>query len=347
MCIGLLARKAVAGMLAFIIGVSIVIALIVPLVLFLSSSSGEVIRALNVLGEFQSQKAQEDLDVVLDRGRFFIKNAGSLPTTIVLVLVDRGLGCARDLSLYKVSLTIDPGASVAVIPAANTSLGPDAICYVVTSRGNVFSIRERFLRVSGVEVITVITNQTTRFADDMASWNIDARFSRGSDMCDVRGIPWVGVPARSVYGKMLLTVNESSTATVIYDLNATRQSVGCASFTFNNLVRLDRPSYAVIVLLRIVIISLENTRDAISATADITLRSGGLAIGSTSTAVVYSPQKDLDLFVWDLAPLIPARDAPPGDYSLEVRVVLNQISGRGKYIVGIEYLALQGARLVV
>jgi len=344
MCIGLLARKAVAGMLAFIIGVSIVIALIVPLILFLSSSSGEVIRALNVLGEFQSQKAQEDLDVVLDRGRFFIKNAGSLPTTIVLVLVDRGLGCARDLSLYKVSLTIDPGASVAVIPAANTSLGPDAICYVVTSRGNVFSIRERFLRVSGVEVIT---NQTTRFADDMASWNIDAMFSRASDMCNVRGIPWVGVPAPSVYGKMLLTVNESSTATVIYDLDAARQSVGCASFTFNNLVRLDRPSYAVIVLLRIVLISLENTRDAFSATAGITLRSGGLAIGSTSTSVVWTPKKDLDLFVWDLAPLIPARDAPPGDYSLEVRVVLNQISGRGKYIVGIEYLALQGARLVV
>jgi hypothetical protein len=343
-------RKAVAGILAFIVGISILIVTIIPLLIYLNRVSGEMIRAFNSLSEYQRHRSLESIDILVEGNRVAIKNTGSVAEAFILAVIDNGYGCNNRASILKINIALDPGDKIYSINTSSSSYTLDKICYVMTSRGNVFPVREKYLAVLvSLAPPAIITNESTRFADDMKSWSISVYYSIGSDICNVAGLPWIGVIS-PIYNKKLLTINSSATEIVKYELGGQNRT-GCALYRFKDLLSLDRPGYAVLTIMRVVIIGTNLSNIRLDANAYISIIRDNVYISTASAYLTWNPapdpRRDTDYIVWDIVGLIPISNIQPGTYSLEIKLILTQIIGKGAYYVGIEYLVIQGMRLIV
>ncbi|MEM4970699.1 MAG: hypothetical protein QXE01_05545 [Sulfolobales archaeon] len=349
-------RKAIAGVLAFIIGISIAIVTIIPLLIYLNNTSGAMIRALNQVRDFEAQRGSEDLEVVYESGSIYLKNIGSIPATIVLAVIDSGNGCNLNTLLLKTNISINTSDRIRSINTTANSYGLDRICYVMTARGNVFPVRERYNAIQSQLSLNpnttgIISPDNTIFAQDMGAWNQAGKINvtYGSSSCSSKGNPYIGnIPP---YDKQLLSVKDNNSNLIQFSLNNKNQGYIC--FKFRDVLNLTQQGYAVLALFRIVVVGVNmnsnNFRLDISVNGSVS--SGSNSYGSSSTFLSWQPKSNSDYLVWDVIMLIPLKQgssqAPPGVYSLEIDIILDQNTGNGSYYVGIEYLSIQGMKLIV
>ena len=348
-------RKAVAGILAFIIGISIVIVTIVPLLIYLNTSSGEAVRAFNSLSEYQKQRSSESIDIVLVGGTPYIKNTGSTPLTIVLAVIDSGNGCGDRTSMLKTNITMKPGDAILSINATSNSYVPAVTCYVMTARGNVFPVKEKYDAILSQLALGIISPDNTIFAQDMISWiqsgKIRINYSINSYNCNNNTIPIITII--EPYPRQVLTLKENNQPKM-FELKNNSKVFIC--FKFNDVLNLTQQGYAVLALLRLVVVGSDiQTNGSFIIRLDISVN--GSIIGSSNyynsspNFISWLPKTGSDYLIWDVIMLIPLKQggdmASPGVYSLEIDVILDQIKGNGSYYVGIEYLSIQGMKLIV
>ena len=333
-------RKAVAGMLAFIIGISVLMITLIPLLIYLNTSSGETLKAMGMVREFQSQRSREALDIVYDAtsSTFLLKNTGTTPITIILAAISSGNQC---VNLSKTNINLNPGDTVKNI--SNYGLG--SICYVVTSRGNVFPVKEKYnlllsqLAQSSQEI--VFTPDNTKFAEDLYNSyknKIIANYSTSSTSCTNPGTPTLH-PFDKYNNKKLLTINYTSGGVVNYTNN------GCFSLTFQNVVNVSGNQYAVAVFYKIVIVHNKNG-NKLGATLTICLQQeqGGVTRCASSAGTSWNPSDiQTNYVVLEGISLIPS--LTPGLYNLNITLTFDS-GGGTEFNVGVEYIAVQNARLV-
>ena len=350
-------RKAVAGILAFIVGISIAIVTIVPLLIYLNSTSGAMLKALNQVRDFQSQKSSESLEVVYEGGSIYLKNTGTIPATIVLSIIDGGGGCTNNTFLLKTNLTINTGYRITSINTTSNSYELPRICYVMTARGNVFPVKEKYNAILSqltlpANATNIINPDNTIFAQDMIPWNQSGRikinYSIDSYNCNTQATPDITyIPP---YPRQVITLKENNQLKE-FQLNNRDKALIC--FQFNDILNLTQQGYAVLVFLRLVVVESSTNRNNLRL--DISLNGSifnNLNFYSSSlTFISWHPSTDSDYLIWDVIMLIPLKQgtnlASPGVYSIKIDVLLDQINGRGAYYVGIEYLSIQGMKLVI
>jgi len=353
-------RKAVAGILAFIIGISIVIVTIVPLLIYLNTSSGEAMRAFNSLSEYQKQRSSESIDIVLVGGTPYIKNTGSTPLTIVLAVIDSGNGCGDRTSMLKTNITMKPGDAILSINATSNSYVPAVTCYVMTARGNVFPVKEKYDAILSQLALStnttgIISPDNTIFAQDMISWNqsgkIRINYSINSYNCNNNAIPIITYI--QPYPRQVLTLKENNQLKM-FELKNNSKVFIC--FKFNDVLNLTQQGYAVLALLRLVVVGSDiKTNGSFIIRLDISVNGSIIRssnyYNSSPNFISWLPKTGSDYLIWDVIMLIPLKQggdmASPGVYSLEIDVILDQINGNGSYYVGIEYLSIQGMKLIV
>lgn len=345
------ARKAVAGMLAFMIGISIVIVALVPLLLLLNSQSSEMLRAANTVNTFQSLRDSESLNIVIQSGDIVLKNTGSVPITIALLIINNSItgSCIDTPQLVRTNTTISPGDYYKNITVAGKTYKLEDICYIVTTRGNVIPIKEKYYtylsQLSGVSG-GILSRENTRFAEDMNTGVIKANYSTNDYSCNIKATPYIAkIPQ---YPNRLLTANDSNDI-IVFSLSSGGK--GCLSFTFENSLELDGSGYAVLVVYRIVVVgsNLNKNNFRLDLETRASVSGSGGAYSSSATSPNWQPKLDSDYLnlTWDVILVIPMKGASPGRYSLTITIILNQINSNGNYRVGVEYLSVQGMRLLV
>jgi hypothetical protein len=334
-------RKAVAGILAFIIGISIAIVTIVPLLIYLNTSSGEAMRAFNSLSEYQKQRSSESIDIVLVGGTPYIKNTGSTPLTIVLAVIDSGNGCGDRTSMLKTNITMKPGDAILSINATSSSYGPAVTCYVMTARGNVFPVKEKYNAILSQQTGNILfTPNNTIFADDANKYSIDGSYSNGDLSCSTRGYVRNNVTFQSYDpNKKLISVvdNNGNPITIT-------EKRGCISVAFKNAVSVPQGAYAVVIYYRIIV-------DSSQAKMDVgiipSLMKNNMIYTSSNSNAIFSPSSISGSYLsFEGYSLIPLKGATPGLYDLNITVVFPSLQGGSSLQVGIEYIAIQGATLV-
>ena len=335
-------RKAVAGMLAFIIGISVLMITLIPLLIYLNTSSGETLKAMGMVREFQSQRSRESLDIVYDAtsSTFLLKNTGTTPITIILAAISSGDRCGN---LSKTNISLNPGDTVKNI----SNYGLDSICYVVTSRGNVFPVKERYnillsqLSQSSQEI--VFASDNTKFAEDLYNSyknKIIAKYNTDRTSCTNDGTPKLH-PFDKYNNKKLLTINSTSDDVVSYE-----KDYGCFSLTFQNVVNVSGNQYAVAVFYKIVIVLINKNGNKLGAVLMVCLQKDSVTKCANSAGTSWTPSAiQTDYIVLEGLSLIPMQDAPSGLYNLNITLTFDS-QGSTKFNVGVEYIALQNARLV-
>ncbi|GAY25082.1 hypothetical protein ATG_02850 [Desulfurococcaceae archaeon AG1] len=334
----LVVRKAVAGMVAFIIGISIIMVTLIPLLVYLNTASGETLRAMGVVREFYNQRTRESLDVVREGGVFRIKNTGSVPITVILAVIDGGKGCGRETLLIRTSESLNPGDVVSSIAGH----GLDRICYIVTSRGNVFPVKEKYAVLPQLPQPVTFTPNNTGFAEDLYNSyrnNITARYNERSSVCDKTGVPALFSFDSYDPAKKLLTINDTSGNIIIYELG------GCFSLTFKNSVSISENPYAVAVFYRLVLV-LRRPEANFEALLRICLQQGASSSCASSSNMIWYPTGvNPGYVVLEGVSLIPVRNALPGVYDLNVTLTLDKLGGN-RLSIGVEYIAVLNAALV-
>jgi hypothetical protein len=340
-------RRAVAGILAFIIGISIAIVTIVPLLIYLNTSSGEAMRAFNSLSEYQKQRSSESIDIALIGGTPYIKNTGSTPLTIVLAVIDSGNGCGDRTSMLKTNITMKPGDAILSINATSSSYGPAVTCYVMTARGNVFPVKDRYIALMSQQPQQagniLFTPNNTIFADDASKYSVDGSYSAGSLSCNTKGYVWNNVTFQSYDpNKKLISVVDNNGKPITITANSGN---GCISVAFNNAVSVPQGAYAVVIYYRIIVIS---SQAKIDVGIIPSLMKNNMIYTSSNSNTIFSPSSIFSgsYLSFEGYSLIPLKGATPGLYDLNITVVFPSLQGSSNPQVGIEYIAIQGATLV-
>jgi hypothetical protein len=250
-----------------------------------------------------------------------------------------------------------PGDAILSINATSNNYGPALTCYVMTARGNVFPVKEKYDAILSQLALStnttgIISPDNTIFAQDMISWNqsgkIRINYSINSYNCNIDTTP--NITYIQPYPRQVLTLKENNQLKMFQLKNSDNVFI---CFKFNDVLNLTQQGYAVLALLRLVVvgsnINKNNFRLDISVNGSI-IRSSNY-YNSSSNFISWQPKTDSDYLIWDVIMLIPLKQggnmASPGVYSLEIDVILYQINGGGSYYVGIEYLSIQGMKLIV
>lgn len=331
-------RKAAASMLGFIIGISILAAILIPLSIYLSNMGSETLTAVEAVRDFESQRSQESVDIVYWNGYIQLKNTGSVPIAVSLIALDVGNGCGWGAVLYKADPminVINPGDMARNISGYDLSV----ICYILTTRGNMFPVKEKyFAMLSQLSQGVYFTPGNTRFAGDIDPRIVSARFSTNDGGCSLSGTP--AVVRFSQYNRSLLTINYSGSPVLFSGPGSS-----CFSLTFNNAVEVNASSYAVAVFYKMVFLPTSR-RDTFGAALTACL-SGPVSSCSSSSGLSWSPSSiNQDYIVFEGFSLIPMGSAPRGNYSLTITLVFSIQGGGTSFYTGLEYIAVQGARLI-
>jgi len=361
-------RKAVAGILAFIIGISIAVVTIIPLLIYLNTSSGETIRAFNTLRDFQAQKSSESIGIALEGGGWAIKNTGSVSETIVLAVIDTGNGCNNGTALIRTSITLNPGDRIYSINISTSSYSLDKICYVVTARGNVFPVKEKYLAAlaSQQSQNLLFTPNNVKFAEDLMGIKdkIKANYSTDDLSCNKNGRVYFANALKNykpMNNAKILTISDRNNNIVTYgskDNNNknNKNNEGCFSVTFPGILNITSGSYGLVIYYRIILDLVSKSKsdnpgsssaDKMSVNVSISVMGGGIVRASMASVSSWSLNSiDLDYIVLENYLLIPLKGVNPGIYDLNVTVLFPTLQGNTQVQVGIEYIAVQGATLV-
>lgn len=341
-------RKAVAGVLAFIIGISIAVVTIIPLLIYLNSTSGALLNALNQVRDFQSQKSSESLDVVYEGGSIYLKNTGSVPATIVLAVIDSGKGCSSNTFLLKTSIPISTGDRISSINISSRSYGLTDICYVMTARGNVFPVKEKYLalqaQLSQQAGNILFTPNNTIFPDDASKYTTVGKYSDGDLSCSKKGDVWNNVTFPD-YGKNLIAVVDTNLGQQQGIPVTINGKSGCVSITFKQSVNVPQGAYAVVIYYRIIV---QSNNDKMNVIIIPSLIKDNKIYMSSDVNAMHSPSSIFknSYLSFEGYSLIPLKDATPGLYDLNITVAFPDTTGSTAPKVGIEYIAIQGATLV-
>jgi len=329
-------RKAVAGMVAFIVGLSIIMVTLIPLLIYLNTTSGEILRAMSVAREFQNQKTRESLEIVNESRVFLIKNTGSIPITIILAVIDSGKGCERETLLVRTSEILNPGDAISNIAGYNLS----RVCYIVTSKGNIFPAKEKYTVLP--QPVT-FTHSNTGFAEDLYNYygsNIIARYNERSTVCNKNGVAALVSFNKYDPARKLLTINDTRGDNILYELS------GCFGLIFKNTVSINENPYAVAVLYRVVLV-FNKSDEKFDTILRICLQQDTSSSCTSSSKTVWYPKgTDPGYIVLEGVSLIPMRNAPPGVYDLNVTLIVDKLGGN-RLNIGVEYIAVLGAELVL
>jgi len=334
----LVVRKAVAGMVAFIIGISIIMVTLIPLLIYLNTTSGEILRAMNVAREFQNQKTRESLEIVNESGVFLIKNTGSIPITIILAVIDSGKGCGRETLLVRTSEILNPGDAVSNIAGYNLS----RVCYIVTSKGNIFPAKEKYTVLPQLLQPATFTRSNTGFAEDLYNYygsNIISRYNERSTLCNKDGVAALVPFNKYDPARKLLTINDTRGDNILYELS------GCFSLTFKNSVSINENPYAVAVLYRLVLVFNKSDEKFDTILRICLQRDTSSSCTSSSKTIWYPKGTDPGYIALEGVSLIPMRNAQPGVYDLNVTLIVDKLGGN-RLNIGVEYIAVIGAELV-
>jgi hypothetical protein len=347
-------RKAVAGILAFIVGISIAIVTIVPLLIYLNISNRETMNAFNSFSEYQKQRSSESIDIALIGGTPYIKNTGSVPLTIVLAVIDNGNGCGNRTSILKTNITMKQGDTIANI----SNYGASIICYIMTARGNIFPIKDRLYGLlAAMSPSTLFNESNARFARDLSLGPNDlGNYSIGNLNCNQNGYLKIWDRGNSGYDRDLISVFSSPTDPDPVNIGSSSgrggggrdrdEDKGCIRILLRNAVSLSTSTYAIAIYYKIV--GFYNQKKF----------SGGINISliySSNNAIKYSGYSTADgwtppfrdkTVIYEGYVLIPMRDAPAGLYDLEIRFGIYDSKGNSNIMIGIEYIAIVGATLV-
>ncbi|MFZ8822649.1 MAG: hypothetical protein ACO2O0_00630 [Desulfurococcales archaeon] len=332
-------RKAVAGILAFIVGISIAIVTIIPLLIYLNISNRETINAFNSFSEYQKQRSSESIDIALIGETPYIRNTGSVPLTIVLAVIDNGYGCGNRTSILKTNITMKQGDTIANI----SSYGASIICYIMTTRGNIFPIKDRLYGLlAAMSPSTLFNESNARFAQDLSLGPNDlGNYSIGNLNCNQNGYLKIWDRSNSGYDRDLISVFSSQG-----DPNPVRMSEGCIRVLLRNAVNLGASVYAIAIYYKIV--GFYKTNKFIGGVNISLIYSSNNAIkySGYSTADGWTPPFRDKMVIYEGYVLIPMRDAPAGLYDLEIRFGIYDSKGNVNIRIGIEYIAIVGATLV-
>jgi hypothetical protein len=325
-------RKAVAGILAFIVGMSIAIATIVPLLIYLNTSNRETMDAFNSFSEYQKQRSSESIDIALIEGTPYIKNTGSVPLTIVLAVIDNGNGCGNRASILKTNITMKQGDMIANI----SSYGASIICYIMTARGNIFPIKDRLYS------LTLFNRSNTRFAQDLRLGPNDlGNYSIGNLSCNQNGYLKIWDRSNSGYDRDLISVFRSPG-----DPNPVDIGEGCIRVLLRNAVNLGDSIYAIAIYYKIVGFHNNNIFSGGVNISLIYSSNNAIKYSGYSTADGWTPPFRNETVIYEGYVLIPMGDAPAGLYDLEIRFGIYYSRVSSGIRIGIEYIAIVGATLV-
>jgi hypothetical protein len=334
-------RKAVAGILAFIVGISIAIVTIIPLLIYLNISNRETINAFNSFSEYQKQRSSESIDIALIGETPYIRNTGSVPLTIVLAVIDNGYGCGNRTSILKTNITMKQGDTIANI----SGYGASIICYIMTARGNIFPIKDRLYGLlAAMSPSTLFNESNARFARDLSLGPNDlGNYSIGNRNCNQNGYLKIWDRGNSGYDRDLISVFSSQG-----DPNPVNIGEGCIRVLLRNAVNLGASIYAIAIYYKIV--GFYNN-SKFSGGINISLiysSNNAIKYSGYSTADGWTPPFRDKTVIYEGYVLIPMRDAPAGLYDLEIifGIYNSEDSSDINIRIGIEYIAIVGATLV-
>jgi hypothetical protein len=332
-------RKAVAGILAFIVGISIAIVTIIPLLIYLNISNRETINAFNSFSEYQKQRSSESIDIALIGETPYIRNTGSVPLTIVLAVIDNGYGCGNRTSILKTNITMKQGDTIANI----SSYGASIICYIMTARGNIFPIKERLYGLlAAMSPLTLFNESNARFAQDLSLGPNDlGNYSIGNLNCNQNGYLKIWDRSNSRYDRDLISVFSSQG-----DPNPVNIGEGCIRVLLRNAVNLGASIYAIAIYYKIVGFYNKNKFSGGINISLIYSSNNAIKYSGYSTADGWTPPFKDKMVIYEGYVLIPMRDAPAGLYDLEIRFGIYDSKGNSDIRIGIEYIAIVGATLV-
>lgn len=336
-----------AGVLAFIVGISIAAVSVVPLLLYLNQSSWELARAIAVLRDHQSAKSAESLEVVREGESYKLRNAGPLPLTIVLAAVNESGDCGS-VVLRRTSINMSAGNSSDL-----SGLNLDNVCYVATARGNVFPVKEmKKSQQAPSPTASPFTPKNTLFAGevDLSKIRIEGNYSTDGKGCDKQGTAAIVQQLGSYEGKVL-TINDDSGKIVTFDKKeggnqGGDKKEGCFMLKFKELVNISGSPYTVVLHYRIVIYFSEKGQK-LALVVGASIANQTFNISSTSTETSWTPSSLIRNYeVLEGYLLMRASNLSSGRYDLILKVLLG-LQGNTVVNVGVEYVAVQGASLVV
>jgi hypothetical protein len=238
-----------------------------------------------------------------------------------------------------------PGDAILSINATSSSYGPALTCYVMTARGNVFPVKDRYIALMSQQPQQagniLFTPNNTIFADDASKYSVDGSYSAGSLSCNTKGYVWNNVTFQSYDpNKKLISVvdNKGNPITIT-------EKSGCISVTFKDAVSVPQGAYVVVIYYRIIVNSSQAKMDVGIIPS---LMKNNMIYKSSNSNAIFSPSSIFSgsYLSFEGYSLIPLKGATPGLYDLNITVVFPSLQGDSKPQVGIEYIAIQGATLV-
>lgn len=315
---------------------------LIPLLIYLNQTSGDLARAIAALRDYQSQKETESLGIVYDStaGGIVLKNTGPIPVTIVLATVNSGT-CGLGDTILRTSITMYPGNTTTSIKTTGKSYSLGEICYVATARGNVFPVKEKYAQLA--QQIQIFTRNNTLFAANADIKKIQANYSTTSYICNMQGNPAIINFAN--YPRQVLTIIDNNNN--IISFGGSSNNVGCFLLIFKNLVQIRENPYAVVVYYRIVLQGTWGSNNKLGVNVAATIYNDTVRFDSTTSETSWTPNSiNVTYLVLERYVIIPVSGATPGLYNLSITGTLD-LQGSTQLQVGLEYLAVQGATLVV
>jgi hypothetical protein len=170
----------------------------------------------------------------------------------------------------------------------------------------------------------------------------------GVDGCGYRGVPYVGSLPGYSFNVLSAGVNSSS-GVVPYRYNLRANDFGCLYLVFPGRVSVSSQPYAVVVYYRVVVSAVDSgSGNRVALNVSFSLVSDGVAVGSSSSSVGWSPRVGFDVLVWNGFVVVPVSgySVSLGSADLVVSISLSQVNGNGNYYIGVEFLAFQGVSLI-
>jgi len=372
-------RKSVgpANIAVFTIGILVIILLLTPIInMFFITGSSETLKGLYYVRKFDYEKYLERADVWIDllnpQNTFiYFNNTGSETIDIVRawILIN------NEMIPFKYHIRIEPGGSIDLNKLARdiskvigATIYPDNILSLVSSRGNVFPIRDAIISLrSSSNVVTQLSYREEfirifprpentlwypNFSKLIGEKRIEGYYqpsvSKGGT-CNVKADPIVSY--LDGYNNPLLLLKVSGNRLVQFELD-NKQSA-CEKFVFKNIVNIWNLQ-DVSIYMKIVIRAdrLENAPSLGGLYVNVSISFINSTLGRISSRAyesTYIPMRDEQSFtyVWQIIVKLDHRfftvDILREYQDMEIRIDLyREGSARYKYIVGLDYVVIQG-----
>jgi hypothetical protein len=361
--------RGVSGIIAMLVAAAILFLVIAPMLVAVMGSRASYDSAVSRYREFDSARGYERLNFYFDYSKippYYVKNDGLVGVRLVRAWIN----VSSFVSPYSIDIYLAPGdvLNLSVLRSQTNIPGLDLsqVLYLVSVSGSSFPVASSILSLSFYGSSGNANNPFSP-STSLFYWN----FSRladlaiasgdpysdnprylgvfyGVDGCGFRGVPYVGSLPGYSFNVLSAGVNTSS-GVVPYRYNLRTNDFGCLYLVFPGRVDVFSQPYAVVVYYRVVVSALgSGGGNRVALNASFGLVSDGVAVGSSSSSVGWSPRVGSDVLVWNGFVVVPVSSYSvfSGSADLVVSISLSQVNGVGSYYIGVEFLAFQGVSLI-